>query len=149
MPEFVMEGILEPDFQSLDSFTQGYIQALFFTETEPGTDADSHDPESQSSLPGDCGFDDFAAETLDAIKRDCAEFQKRHAPLLAKAYETRDTYTEEQAGMDFWLNRNGHGAGFWDRGLGEIGDALSNACDWRGAFGNRDVYLGDDGKVYF
>ena len=32
------------------------------------------------------------------------------------------------AGHDFALTRNGHGTGFWDRGLGEMGDMLSNEC---------------------
>lgn len=32
------------------------------------------------------------------------------------------------AGHDFALNRNGHGAGFWDRGLGVLGDRLSAAA---------------------
>ncbi len=31
----------------------------------------------------------------------------------------------EQIGHDFWLTRNGHGAGFWDRGLGPVGDQIS------------------------
>jgi hypothetical protein len=30
----------------------------------------------------------------------------------------------EQAGIDFWLTRNRHGAGYWDRGLGITGDKL-------------------------
>ena len=30
-----------------------------------------------------------------------------------------------QVGGDFWLTRNGHGAGFWDRGLGEVGQQLT------------------------
>lgn len=30
-----------------------------------------------------------------------------------------------QVGHDFWLTRNRHGAGFWDRGLGERGDYLT------------------------
>lgn len=28
-------------------------------------------------------------------------------------------------GHDVWLTRNGHGAGFWDRGLGALGDRLT------------------------
>src|SRR5690606_16395290 len=31
----------------------------------------------------------------------------------------------EQHGHDFALTRNGHGAGFWDRGYGPIGDVLT------------------------
>jgi hypothetical protein len=34
----------------------------------------------------------------------------------------------ESVGHDFWLTRNGHGAGFWDRGLGELGERLSAAA---------------------
>lgn len=50
-----------------------------------------------------------------------------------------------QVGHDFCLTRNRHGAGFWDRGLGERGDRLTNACD---AFGEQDPYAGDDGFLY-
>ena len=32
-----------------------------------------------------------------------------------------------QTGHDFVLTANGHGCGFWDRGLGEIGDRLTEA----------------------
>ena len=34
----------------------------------------------------------------------------------------------ELAGHDFALTRNGHGTGFWDRGLGDIGDMLTEEC---------------------
>lgn len=34
----------------------------------------------------------------------------------------------EQCGHDFILTRNGHGAGFWDRGHGEAGNRLSEAA---------------------
>lgn len=39
----------------------------------------------------------------------------------------------EQIGYDFILTRNGHGTGFWDRGLGEIGDTLTK---WSQTFGS-------------
>ena len=51
----------------------------------------------------------------------------------------------EQVGYDFWMDRNGHGVGFWDRGLGEVGIRLSRACEW---FGEVHLELGDDGIVY-
>ena len=38
-----------------------------------------------------------------------------------------------QIGHDFILTRNGRGAGFWDRGLGEIGDTLTQ---WAKSFGS-------------
>ncbi len=70
--------------------------------------------------------------------RDCQNFQQQNAELLGQI-------DDEQAGHDFWLTRCGHGAGFWDRGLGEIGDRLTDAAH---AAGNVDLYLGDDGKIY-
>lgn len=50
----------------------------------------------------------------------------------------------EQIGHDFTLTRNGHGAGFWDRGLGERGQRLTDAC---GPFGGADAFESTDGKV--
>jgi len=53
-------------------------------------------------------------------------------------------------GHDFWLTRNGHGAGFWDRDLGEVngkdlGDAVTEVCK---TFGEKWPYVGDDKKIY-
>jgi len=38
-----------------------------------------------------------------------------------------------QAGHDFWLTREHHGAGFWDRGLGVAGARLTDAAHTFGA----------------
>lgn len=50
-----------------------------------------------------------------------------------------------QVGHDFILTRNGHGAGFWDRGLGALGDVLT---EWAKSFGSVNLYVGDDGNLY-
>ncbi len=46
---------------------------------------------------------------------------------------------------DFWLTRNGHGAGFWDGDYLE-GDKLTALAE---SYGGSDLYVGDDGKLYF
>jgi len=52
-----------------------------------------------------------------------------------------------QAGHDLWLTRNGHGAGFWDRDLGEAGDKLTELSK---EMGELTLLQGDgDGKLYF
>lgn len=51
-----------------------------------------------------------------------------------------------QHGHDFWLTRNHHGAGFWDRGYGAVGKRLTDAAH---AYGELHVWAGDDGKFYF
>jgi hypothetical protein len=48
-------------------------------------------------------------------------------------------------GHDFWLTRNGHGAGFWDGELGDIGDRLTEASK---AFGEVCLTVCDDGEIY-
>ena len=47
----------------------------------------------------------------------------------------------ESFGHDLALTRNGHGAGFWDRGLGEAGVVLS---DWAHSLGELHVFHGHD-----
>ena len=54
--------------------------------------------------------------------------------------------TAEQFAHDFWLTRNHHGAGFWDRGLGGLGAQLTHHAHQAG---ERWPYQGDDGLVYF
>lgn len=51
-----------------------------------------------------------------------------------------------QCGHDFWLSRNRHGTGFWDRDLGAVGDRLHEAAK---ACGEAHLYLGDDGNVHY
>jgi hypothetical protein len=51
--------------------------------------------------------------------------------------------TAEQVGHDLWLTSQGHGSGFWDRGLGELGQRLSK----RAKLEHCEAYIGDSGLV--
>lgn len=51
----------------------------------------------------------------------------------------------QQAAHDFWLTRNHHGVGFWDRGYGAAGQRLTELAD---AYGGQDLYIGDDGLIW-
>lgn len=138
MPKFILDhGSAEAarSFNALDAFTQGYIEAMFFTDTGTGDDEDLED----------ATVADLSPEALETIKADCAAFQAKAAALLEEAYG-RD-YTEEQAGRDFWFTRNGHGVGFWDRTdleEGDLGDRLSDMCRHSEVY----LYRGDDGLLY-
>jgi hypothetical protein len=50
--------------------------------------------------------------------------------FVADNWETLSRANVEagQCGHDFILTANGHGAGFWDRGLGGAGKTLTDAC---------------------
>lgn len=154
MPEFILDtdGVVKAEsgervaFFALPLLAQGYIKAFFWTNTEGSREAGTYDPENGSALPEEVGYDDLAAETLDSILADCAAFAKEADALLTLADERG--YGEERAGHDFWLTRNGHGAGFWDRDELEaegLGDSLTAIAK---RYGDSDVYLGDDDKVY-
>lgn len=67
--------------------------------------------------------------------------------LFCAEYRVKGNYdVEECFGHDFFLTRNHHGAGFWDRNLGDLGDRLTAAAR---KFGETDVCLGDNGLLYF
>jgi len=67
---------------------------------------------------------DLAPETLKAMREDCAKFARENA-ADALAYVQQRSWSH--FGHDYWLTRNGHGCGFWDRGMGELGDRLYKA----------------------
>jgi len=74
------------------------------------------------------------------------EYTDQVAPLVSEAVGSfvRDMWdvlqsagvSAEQAGHDFILTANRHGAGFWDRGLGDAGGKLTEAAH---AYGDIDA----------
>jgi len=64
------------------------------------------------------------------------------ALVLLEAHNNDMDY--EQLGHDFWLTRNSHGDGFWDRDLGELGDQLTELSK---GFTQVEVYVSDDNEI--
>lgn len=92
--------------------------------------------------PLDASYDiqDIAPESFAQMREDVKAF------VEANTYDlVASGLGEAQIGHDFWLTRNGHGAGFWDRGLGELGNRLSAACRHQDVY----LYVGDDGKIHY
>lgn len=104
--------VMSDDYVS--DFTEGYIACAMWCGVMTETDGDL---ESVSDAD-DSLISDTDRET---IERDCRSFCDANAHDLA-------ALDPEQCGHDFYLTRNGHGAGFWDRGLGAIGERLTDAC---------------------
>jgi len=123
MPEFYSRAATIAG-EGLDTFTRAYIKAIYWTDT-----GDDEQRDSECTM---------ASETIALIRQQCAEFQDINRDLLAGLDET-------QCGIDFWLTRNKHGSGFWDRGLGYRGDVLRSRSH---AFGEVSAYVGDDGLLY-
>ena len=112
-----------------DEFYRHYaVAALWSTNDEAGNPLDNN-----------ADLDDIIPDTVRKMREDCNDFIDSNLAAL------RDCgLSVEQMGHDFWLTRNGHGAGFWDRGIGKLGTTLSDAAK---VYGSVFLYLGENGKV--
>ena len=123
MPEFQLNvGGAYPTWATLDAFTKGYLEAAFFADCPEGDEWEN------------VSLADMHADAWKEVRTDCASFQQRFGGLLEQACRFGLNYDMAAAGRDFWYTRQGHGVGYWDRGLKGTGKALTNACGWRTDF---------------
>lgn len=126
-----------------DDFMEGYLECLGFTEEEslPERWAEDYgDEDTELDDAPSISFDKFDVASLKKIIKDCKGFMAK----CEKAGLDLEAWGETQAGHDFWLTRNDHGAGFWDRGRKD-GDALSKIAK---SFGEVYVSMGKTGSLY-
>jgi len=120
----------------LEGVVVAYIQCALWSSTD-----DEGEP-----LDGLYEAWDLADEAERSMIEDCENFLD---VVESSDIDWREGWSAEQMGHDFWLTRNGHGAGFWDRyysgDLYEVGQKLTLVAK---GFGSSDVYVGDDGKLY-
>ena len=123
---------------NIDQFTKAYIEAALWSSTD-GND----DP-----LDDNYSTDNLSPELLSQIIVDCQSFQTNHSGAWANAQTRREWSADQQAGHDFWLTRNGHGAGFWDKPEiygQENADKLTEICK---RLPEINLYVGDDGTIH-
>lgn len=127
----------------IDTMTHHYaIAALWSSLNWDWINAYENDEETDYTgehLDADFEIADIDADTYRGMREDCARFVKTAGDELI------GDMSPDQCGHDFWLTRNGHGVGFWDRGLGERGDRLSAIAR---PFGGADLEVGDDGRIH-
>lgn len=83
------------------------------------------------------GIDDFTIAATEELVDDLFAFIDSEIADLIEI-------DPAQVGHDFWLTRNHHGAGFWDRGLGAAGERLTKAAS---VYGEVYLYPTGDGAV--
>lgn len=106
--------------EALDEFTRGYLDcAEWLLDDEVDRD----------KLRG------WTKRAIGKAAADCAAFQRDNASLLER-YEDATGRDMASAGHDFFLTRNGHGTGFWDRGDDPVLETLSGAAS---AYGQADA----------
>jgi hypothetical protein len=126
---FVADAPIGETVDKYDPFFAAYVECALWSSTD-----DNGDP-----LDNGRDIDDVADTSLASMWSECRDFRMGEASTDLVGMDPT------QAGHDFWLTRNRHGAGFWDRGLGERGKRLTDAAH---AHGSCDLYVGDDGKVW-
>lgn len=127
---------------ALSPMVRGYLEAALWASID----------EDGEPLDDGRDLDDFAPSAIERAIADCADFLGACTPEDLEAY--REGFprrvgaldVDDFIGHDLWLTRNGHGAGFWDRGLGALGERLTAAAE---AMGACYAFVNDDGQVYF
>ncbi len=132
---------------AFNKILNGYIEAALWSSTD-NADESGGEPLDKNYSPSD-----VAASSVRSMKKDIVKFLRGNAKVIDKythhrKYKNEDGTIWEHLGHDLWLDRNGHGTGFWDRdydGHDEIGEALHEGAK---ILGSSDMYVGDDGKIY-
>ena len=113
-------------------FIRAYLECLLWASWD-----DNEDP-----LDINYTIDEITPSALESSIKDCQRFMFLYERLFPDNYE--------QAGYDFWLTRNGHGAGFWDRPEiygKEAATELTGACGHGTLFPEKHAFA-QKNKVY-
>lgn len=106
-----------------DDFAKSYVEAALWSSDD-----------AVGPLDDRFGPEHIDPAEMQGMLEDCAKFQRENADDIDG--------DDEQAGHDFWLTRNHHGAGFWDGDWPE--PAASRLTSAANAFGERYLEIGDE-----
>lgn len=118
---------------SFDSFFRQYLETALWSST------DESDERGGEHFDKNYSVSDIAPSSLKHLRKEAKRFYDEYG----------DKWTDDgQAGHDFWLTRNRHGAGFWDRE--EMYGGKANAgflTEASQKFGEEDLHLDDKGRI--
>ena len=115
-------------------FLRGYAEAALGNSTD-----DTGEP-----LDKDYSITNLSTESLLSAWAECTRFIREN--------ETDLTHLDDDlAGHNLWLSRNFHDAGFFDTRVNDesAGFAMQQLTHASHAYGEIDLYLGDDRKLHF
>jgi len=132
--------------KSFDFFTGMYVDVALATCTDNSNDSGGE------PLDRNYNVKNIDYKTLERMIKDCKDFQRKYEELYSSA-----GWDDGKAAYDFWLTRNGHGAGFWDRdsstlfstelrqrggeeAIEEVRKQLTKASK---SYGEYDLYVGE------
>lgn len=127
----------------LEQFTDAYIECALWSSND--------ESDESGGVPFDDNYSaqDLAPDAGEQMRADCAAFFndwsadiEKHCLKYGPDLDTKAA----RAGHDFWLTRNGHGAGFWDGDWSEPGATVLSDASKR--YRECNLILGDDGLIY-
>jgi hypothetical protein len=115
----------------IDDMVTGYLDAQLWAQQDMDRDDDS-------LLDAHYSRDDIAPEYVESVREEFVALVTEH-PLAVRMYGAQRQYHSsdgsvwEHFGHDYYLTREHHGVGFWGRGLGELGDYLTDIAYYAGS----------------
>lgn len=128
-----VKGSLTESFENEANVNNGgetlksYLEAALWADSEDGN------PDFEGKT-----IYDFDSLSVEQAKKDIADFMSKASQI---APDELASYDKSNLGHNIWLSRNGHGAGFFDDNNDKLQDIARNMQ-------GKDIYVGDDGKVY-
>lgn len=120
-----------PTLTEVEDIARGYAHAATWTDLH----IESR-PDELGSGAYEYGLDEFDDESQAIVRRIAFAFALANGDdvdaYLANIAVPHDSTAGEMCGHDLYLTSVGHGAGFWDRGLGALGDKLTEASKGSG-----------------
>ena len=112
-----------------NGFLKGYIDCALWSTM------DSYDVEGNDIYSLDDEFDTVSDKCMEVMLMDCEEFISNNTEKL-KEFKELAQCDDFRLGVLFWLNRSGHGSGYWDElpNNETVGDELSDTARAYGEF---------------
>jgi hypothetical protein len=120
--------------KGLDEFTRQYLITALWAENDESDDSGGRPLDDNYSLY------DLSEEALKAAIEDCKKFQEENFDLIKVDLS--------KSGHNFWLSRNGHGAGFFDDEALYGDDEADILQEKSHEYGEVYLYVGDDGEIH-
>lgn len=121
--------------KQFESFYNGVLEALYFAETVYNGEGNDLEHFEEYEL---------SEESKEALRLECSTFLDKAGDLINEACNSKEDYDYGSAGNDFWFTRQGHGVGYWDRGLKDLGDSLTKICR---TFPEKHLFLNDKNQL--